>query len=31
MARAMPTLGDAFEEYMAVNPNRSKRTRVCSH
>ena len=26
MARAMPTLGDAFEEYMAVNPNRSKRT-----
>ena len=25
-ARAMPTLGDAFEEYMAVNPNRSKRT-----
>ena len=25
-ARAMPTLGEAFEEYMAVNPNRSKRT-----
>ena len=25
-ARAMPTLADAFEEYMAVNPNRSKRT-----
>ena len=24
--RAMPTLGDAFEGYMAVNPNRSKRT-----
>ena len=24
--RAMPTLGDVFEEYMAVNPNRSKRT-----
>ena len=25
-ARAMPTLGDAFEDYMAANPNRSKRT-----
>ncbi len=25
-ARAMPTLGDAFEDYMAVNPNRSRRT-----
>ena len=22
----MPTLGDAFEDYMAANPNRSKRT-----
>ena len=22
----MPTLADAFEEYMAVNPNRSRRT-----
>ena len=25
-ARAMPTLGDAFEDYMAANPSRSKRT-----
>ena len=25
-ARAMPTLADAFEEYMAINPNRSRRT-----
>ncbi len=25
-ARAMPTLGDAFEDYMSANPNRSKRT-----
>ena len=25
-ARSMPTLGDTFEEYMAANPNRSKRT-----
>ena len=25
-ARSMPTLGDAFEDYMAANPNRSKRT-----
>ena len=25
-ARAMPTLGDAFEDYMLANPNRSKRT-----
>ena len=25
-ARRMPTLGDAFEDYMAANPNRSKRT-----
>ena len=25
-ARAMPTLGDAFEDYMAANPNRSRRT-----
>ena len=25
-ARAMPTLGVAFEDYMAANPNRSKRT-----
>ena len=25
-ARGMPTLGDAFEGYMAANPNRSKRT-----
>ena len=25
-ARAMPTLGDAFEDYMGANPNRSKRT-----
>lgn len=25
-ARTMPTLGDAFEDYMAVNPNRSRRT-----
>ena len=25
-ARSMPTLGDAFEQYMTVNPNRSKRT-----
>ena len=26
MARAVPTLGDTFEEYKAVNPNCSKRT-----
>ena len=25
-ARAMPALGDAFEDYMTANPNRSKRT-----
>ena len=25
-ARAMPTLGDAFEDYMTANPNRSRRT-----
>ena len=25
-ARSMPTLGDAFEDYMTANPNRSKRT-----
>ena len=25
-ARGMPTLGGVFEGYMAVNPNRSKRT-----
>ncbi|MDD9981141.1 MAG: integrase arm-type DNA-binding domain-containing protein, partial [Gammaproteobacteria bacterium] len=25
-ARGMPTLGDVFEQYMAANPNRSKRT-----
>ena len=25
-ARTMPTLGDAFEDYMAVNPNRARRT-----
>ena len=25
-ARAMPTLGDAFEDYMVANPNRSRRT-----
>ena len=25
-ARGMPTLGDAFEDYMAANPNRAKRT-----
>ena len=25
-ARAMPTLADAFEDYMAANPGRSKRT-----
>ena len=25
-ARRMPTLGDVFEQYMAANPNRSKRT-----
>ena len=25
-ARAMPTLGDAFEDYMNANPNRSRRT-----
>ena len=25
-ARVMPTLGDAFEDYMTANPNRSKRT-----
>ena len=25
-ARGMPTLGEAFEDYMAANPNRSKRT-----
>ena len=25
-ARAMPTLGDAFEDYMTANPNRPKRT-----
>ena len=25
-ARGMPTLGDAFEDYMTANPNRSKRT-----
>jgi len=25
-ARAMPTLADAFEDYMAANPNRSPRT-----
>ena len=25
-ARGMPTLGETFEQYMAANPNRSKRT-----
>ena len=30
-ARRMPTLGDAFEDYMAANPNRSKRTNEPYH
>ncbi len=29
--RAMPSLRDAFEEHMAVNPNRSKRTNELYH
>ena len=27
-ARGLPTLGEAFEDYMAVNPNRSERTNI---
>ena len=27
-ARAMPTLGDAFKDYMAANPNRSQATNI---